>query len=284
MKYFITSIMLLFLCSASKCVDWEEKIVIYKEEKLNICISFCERYFSFNDAYPLLYKARVKVLNDYILDKITKGELEDKKFEIQIYCDLWRTWPERETFLNLTQGKNGYFVSTSRFLSLQEFKTIVDNFANPDWKPFLKPERKNYIQLDYLEILEKKVDDFFKQNTQNETIIYQPFLVWEKDGVSLEYSGDSLRYLFNNIPFQFSASQSLPVKIQDRYLFFQQDSIFVVQDMEIIKSVGVNPRFQKFHKIEVFMKWVNIFDTGHSNSCIYSYSYDKNKFYVKCTE
>ena len=59
-----------------------------------------------------LYPA--KVLNDYIKDKIAKGELKDKKFEIQIY-DRVLTYPH----LELTQGKNGYFVYFSQSVFLE---------------------------------------------------------------------------------------------------------------------------------------------------------------------
>jgi hypothetical protein len=79
-RIIIISVLALFAmqAKATNCTDR-----IYQEEKINLYL--CQNYTGFNETTALIFKARTKILNDYIKDKIAKGELEDKKFEIQIY-------------------------------------------------------------------------------------------------------------------------------------------------------------------------------------------------------
>jgi len=102
--------------------------------------------------------------------------------------------------------------SGGRNLSLQDLKKIVDYFAKPDWNPFLAGY---FLENDY-----NSIDNFYKRNTTNDTIAYQPFAIWKKDGISLQYSGDSLRYVINDTPLTFKVNSNLPVKIRERYLIF----------------------------------------------------------------
>lgn len=271
MKYLINILLFLAICPiirATSCVDR-----IYQEDKLNLYL--CQNHSDFNETRGLLYKAKAKVLNDYIKEKINNGKLIDKKFEIQIY-DAVLTYPQ----LMLTQGKNGYFVTLTGFLSLQNLVTIIDYFSKPDWKPILLGNDFYNVGK---EIVMNKINNFYKQNSINETFTYQPFSVWKKDEVSLKYLNDSLKYFMNNIPLAFKTTSSLPVKINDRYLFFQSDSIFVVHDMQIIKSIKIDKTWKDTDEdfdVYVFSKWVNICWGGKDN-WLYSYSYSNNKFYKK---
>jgi hypothetical protein len=253
----------------------ECSVKIFQEEKINLYL--CQNYSAFQETRVLLFKARTKVLNDYIKDKIAKGELEDKKFEIQIYDQILSN-----VHLFLTQGRNGYFVTLSGYPSLQELKAIVDYFSKSDWKPIIigayDCENKKY---ENAEIANKRIFNFYQQNISTTTIPYQPFAIWEKEGVSLQYSGDSLKYVIDNIHLRFRPTSALPVKIKDRYLFFQSDSIFVLQDMQTIKKLNVEePYSYNVSEFDtyVFPKWINICWGGKDN-WVYSYSYDKNRFY-----
>ena len=238
----------------------------FQKEKINV--AFCQNHLYAPEIRALLYKAKTMILNDYIKDKIAKGELQDKKFEIQIRDETVTPY-----HFELTQGRNGYFVSFSWFPTLRELKTIVDYFSSPDWKPFVVCDFESNKDF---KTASKRVYDFFKQYTTADTITYQPFTVWEKDGVSLQYANGSLRYLIDGVPLPFKADAHLPVKIQDRHLFFQQDSIFVVQDMQIIKKIKRDDNHYDDINVQVHSKWVNI--CWHVD-WIFSYSYDNNKFY-----
>ncbi len=260
----ITTILLLSFCTkamATFCVDR-----IYREEKVNLYL--CQNHSGFNETRGLLFKGRAKVLNEYIKDKIAKGELTDKRFEIQVY-DAILTYQH----LELTQGKNGYFVSLSGYASLQELMTIVDYFAKPGWQPFLTGDYQTIGS----EMILKQIDRFYEQHTVPTTFGYEPFPVWEKEEVSLEYAGDSLKYVMNHTPLSFQPTCSLPVKIQDRFLFFQADSIFVVQDIQVIKTQKIEDSMYEDFNVYVFPKWVNICWGGEDNWA-FSYSYDKNRF------
>ena len=249
MKQYFIALFLLIFCTNAKatfCIDRT-----YQEEKINLYL--CQNHSCFNETRSFLFKARVKVLNNYIKDKIAKGELQDKKFEIQIYDEVL-TAPD----LRLTQGKNGYFVTLTGFPSLQNLMTVVDYFAKSNWEPVLLGDDFYTVGG---EIIKRRINNFYKQNTTSKSFSYQPFSVWRKDEVSLEYSDDSLRYLFNETPLSFLTNLSLPVKIRDRFLFFQSDSIFVVQNMQTIKSLKIDILLKDTSEdfdIYVFPKWVNI--------------------------
>ena len=249
----------------------------FKEEKINLFL--CQNSSGgYSEIRTLLYKAKTIVLDDYIKEKIAKGELQDKKFEIQIWSRMLSN-----LHLYLTQGHNGYFVSISDYPSLSELKTIVDYFSRPDWKPFVaefnhrkvgeteeEGEKRYYAN-------EQKIYNFYKSNNEKEPIAYQPFTVWEKDGVSLQFLGDTLRYLIYGTPLSFKADEILPVKIQDRYLFFEQDSIFVVQDLQTINSIKREDSLFGDFSVNVHSEWVNI---GWSEkNWVYSYSYEQNRFF-----
>ena len=259
---------------------------ILQEEKINFAL--CDNYGRCGERTYILFKARVKVLNDYIKDKIAKGELEDKKFEIDIYDPVYLPYME------LTQGKNGYFVNMSgqSYPTLEELITIVDYFAKPDWKPFIvdfSPKRNDETDEAAgrrYRFNVQKTSNLYKSGEGREPYSYQPFTIWEKDGVSLEYSGDSLKYAINGVAVPFKVNATLPVKIQDRYLFFEEEYIYVVQDMETIKTFEIDKTYLESHTgkdnvVYVHSKWVNICWHSDMDSWFYSYSYDKNRFYSK---
>ena len=128
-KIFILLSLLFFFITAAKATNCEPRV--FQEEKVNLAI--CDNYDYSGERLYLLFKARTKVLNDYIKDKIARGELQDKKFEISIYSPIYMR------YMNLTQGKEGYFVGISgiSYPTLAQLITIIDYFAKPDWKPFI---------------------------------------------------------------------------------------------------------------------------------------------------
>ena len=108
------------VAQATECVDR-----VFQENKVNLYL--CQNYSNYNETTSLLFKARTKVLNDYINEKIKSGQLKDKKFEIQIY-DQVLTYRQ----LELTQGKNGYFINLSGFPTLEQLVIFVGYFTEPD--------------------------------------------------------------------------------------------------------------------------------------------------------
>jgi hypothetical protein len=93
-----------------------------------------------------------------------------------------------------------------------------------------------------------------------------------------------LKYAINDTTVSFKVNATLPVKIQDRYLFFEEEYIYVVQNMETIKTFKIEKTYLENYTGEdytvyVYSKWVNICWHSDKDSWFYSYSYDKNKFY-----
>ena len=281
MKRVLTLLLLVFYITAVKATNCEPRI--FQEEKINLEI--CDNYDYSGERLYILFEARTKVLNDYIKDKIARGELQDKKFEFSIYPSFF------VRYLNLTQEENSYLVGISGipYPTLAQLMTVVDYFAKPDWEPFTvevdRPKRDD----ETVEAAKKryeadnnKIHDFFKSAAGYVPHAYQPFTVWKRDGISLEYSGDSLRYLIGKKPLLFQVNATLPVKIKDRYLFFEREQIFVVQDMRIIKTHKIEELLTGDYKVHIHSNWVNIYETYDSDDedrWDYSYSYDKNQFY-----
>ena len=267
MKYLITALLFLMFCTTAKathCVD-----TVYQKAKITLYL--CQNGSEFNETRALLYEARTKVLNDYIQEKIDKGELKEKKFEIRINGIT-------PGYLILTIEENCYYVYLSGYPTLQELIVVVDYFSKPDWKPF-------WASVDD-ENAQKRIDDFYVQNTKSEMVSYKPFVIWKKDSINLEYAGDSLRYLINDIPLPFLITSSLPVKIHDRYLFFQRDGIFVMQDMQIIQSFEIDKSWKDTSEdfgiyvcskeVVICFCWATTKDRW-----MYRYSYDENRFYQR---
>jgi len=257
-------ILCLFALSArqAKATSCEDRI--FQEEKINLYL--CQNSSGYSEISTLLYKAMTPLLNEYIKDKIAKGELEDKKFEIQIWDGILSV-----THLVLTQGQNGYFVSTSGYSSLLELLAIVDYFSNPDWEPFIASV--------YQDSGLRRIDNFFKKYISTYANKYQSFTVWEKDGITLQSYDGLLRYLIDDTPLSVSVYHNLPIKIQDRYLFILRDSIIAVQDMQTIRSIKREDNALTRDLIfTAHSKWVNI--GRDEENWLYSYSYEQNRFFI----
>lgn len=251
---------------ATECVD-----ETFKEEYVNLYL--CQNYSNYSETRTLLFKARAKILNDYIGEKIKLGELQNKKLEIQLYDPLLTY-----TQLAISRGKNAYFVTYSGFASLQELKTFVDYFASKNWKPFFT---NSYQEEDY-EISSSQIDNFFLKN-KTSPITYAPLTVWSLDNLRLDYINDTLKYYVDLIQLDIKAISSLPTKIKDRFLLFQADAIFVLQGQEITVRFKAEESTGEDYDIYTYNKWVNICKGGKDN-WIYTYSYDANQFYKRKTQ
>ena len=271
----ISTFLFSILCTTAKATDCTPRV--FQEEKINFAL--CDNYGRCGEKTYLLFKARTKALNNYIKDKIARGELEDKKFEFSIYSPIYLRYFE------LSQGKNGYFVSMSGYLypTLEQLISIVDYFATPNWQPLFLNNYPTKNETDEAfhrrsRASEQRISNIYKSGEGREPHTYQLFTIWEKEGVSLEYSGDSLKYIIDNMPLAFKVNATLPVKIQDRYLFFEEERISVVQDMKIIQTFEAYS--EEDYRVYAHSKWVNICPPwGSEDSWIYSYSYEKNRFY-----
>ena len=262
---------LLILCLSAfglslKATECHDKV--FMEEYVNLYL--CQNLSNYNDTRALLFKARTKVLNEYIREKIKSGQLQDKKFEIQIY-DAILSIPH----IDISQGKNGYFVSYSGFPTIHELKAFVNYYANKSQMSFYSGDYQKLSQ----EVIYERINGFFKDNMTSETILPQ-MTVWEDDNLSIEYVNDTLWHFINSTSLDIEAASPLPVKIKDRFLLFQDDSIFVLQGCEIIKSIKISPPPWGDCIFYVYDKWANIC-YGRPDNWIYSYSYDKNYFYKR---
>jgi hypothetical protein len=257
---------LVYAARATECVD-----KVFQEQKLNVYL--CQNYSNYKETTSLLFKARAKVLDNYIKEKIKKGQIKDKKFEIQIYDEVLSN-----RHLELTQDKSGYFIQLSGFPTLEQLIIFVDYFAKPDWKPFRTSDYPNASN----ENIAKQIDSFLADNAVANKSLRSSynFPVWKQDELHLDYSNDKLVYFIGVTPLSVAATSSLPVKIKDRFLLFQHDTIFVLQGRQIIQKLKIDEPIYEDYDIYAFDKWVNICSGGKDN-WVYSYCYKKNTFYKR---
>jgi len=284
-KVNVTLLLLLTLCTTATATDCAEREFV----KGKIELFLCSNHGRIGEIGYLLFEARTKVLNDYIKNKIAKGKLENKKFRISIQDPIYM----RTLFLG--QNDTSYFVHMSGFPwpTLEQLISIVNYFAKPDWEPIdlFYWRRENETEEEFekrIQAEEEKKSVLFGSTI--EQIEYQPFIIWERDGVSLKYSGDSLKYVINGIPLPFKVNATLPVRIHDRFLFFEtdfeteSDYIHVVQNMEIIKTHRldffgpVSFNLGENYVILIDSEWVYICWHSNKDSCFYRYSYHENRF------
>ncbi|MEM6720237.1 MAG: hypothetical protein AAF611_13005 [Bacteroidota bacterium] len=127
MRQFVVALFLMLYAPLIAVTACAERFII--EEHINLYL--CQNYSNYNETTTLLFKARAKVLNEYIATKIKDKQLQDKTFEIQLYDGILSL-----PHLELTQGAKGYFVSLSGFPSLEKLRIIIDYFSMPNWHSF----------------------------------------------------------------------------------------------------------------------------------------------------
>lgn len=271
----------LIFCTTAKATVCEDRV--FQKEKIEL--SLCSNYGRIGERGYLLFEARTKVLNDYIKNKIARGKLEDKKFRISIQDPIYMR------YLFLGRAESGCFLdidmSGFSWPTLEQLIRLVDYFARPDWEPidFSHWRRKNETEEEFkkrIQTAEQKISVLF--GSEVEQVEFQPFIIWERDGVSLKYSGDGLKYVINGTPLPFKVNSTLPVRIHDRFLFFESEYIHVVQGMEVIKTHRIEFEPYSFNLGEDYVifidsEWVNICWHYDKDSCFYRYSYTENKFY-----
>ncbi|HPG12920.1 MAG TPA: hypothetical protein PLU37_15410 [Chitinophagaceae bacterium] len=232
--------------------------------------NLCQNYYDYNETVTLLYEARSRQLNNFINDLIKTGKLKDKKFFIDVY-DPKLTWD----YIFITQSKQGYNIDCSGFLDFKELAELVYYFTQPDWSSFVydpsKVKNRHNTRMKLLSIVERYSLPDIKPYLSSDS------LLWESDGFSLKYNEDRISYYRDEELLPFKPTSSLPVKIQDRYLFFQDDSVFVLKGRSVIKTFRFPEENRGDCNVKVYRKWVNI--SWHSDEPQYTYSYDKNKFF-----
>lgn len=268
LKRFSLLIIILFthtLVQATVCID---KTFSHK----NINLYLCQNHSNYNETRTLLFKARAQVLNQFIEDLITEKKLDQKKFEIQI----WDGAIGYEHIM-VSQSRNGYFVSCSGFPSFKELAKIINYFTQEEWTSFV-------YKADQVEDPERTCELFKKLLNQYplpdlSKYISSKITLWQIDNLSLTYSKDSISYYDNNHALKYRPNSNLPIKIRDRYLFFQCDCFFVYQNGRELLKFKIRPigTCEDYSLLKAHSTWVNI--GFQADDILYSYSYDQNRFY-----
>ncbi len=272
---------ILFFCigsyaslEATECSDR-----YFLEKHLNLAI--CKNHGQGLEEAALYYEGVAKALNDYIALRIERGELEDKKFEIWM-LDPILTQPH----ISLTQSKKGYYISTGRAHSLHELMCMIDEFTSPGFISMhfgiwdYEDERGYDRKTRQMERIEERL--FSKELLQPDLDIIKnkEYITYQQNKLKLVYLNDTVRCFIANkeIP---SKLKGLPWNIRDRYILQECGVLKVYQESVLIKTFRQKDieewDCEYMYEVQVFDKWVN-FDAY--NNLEYSYSYDKNRFYI----
>ncbi len=247
------------------CVD-----KTFQYENLNLYL--CQNHSNYNETTTLLYKARAQQLNKLIGDLVKAGKLKGKKFEIQIW-DIALTYDH----LMLTQSKNGYHVSIAGFPSLETLSRIVNYFAQPSWESFTYDPNKIKTGQEPRRIIEKIIDE--QPQIDITPYLSEKIKLWKLDDISLQYVNDEVTYFEDDIKLPYKPTRNLPVKIKDRFLFFETNNLFLYKKGRTLLKFSMNYKGtgEDFSLINVHSNWVNIgFSPDHY---LYAYSYEENKVY-----
>ncbi len=269
MKYLYSAIIILFFSINAGATQRLYHNFIHS----NLNYSFCFNLTSYDPVEHLYYEGLSTLLNEYIVEKLRKGDLDNRKFEIQTGCILFGGHPSVE----ISRNKRGRFIFIHGDTNLYQLVRIVDYFVSEDWESFcydFESVNPKVALKTFNRILDKVVGTpdltFFEDKSMP---------VWAVGNLQIVYKPDGLFYRFNEKALNLKPSNPLPAKLKDRYFFVKNNTIQVVQEDKIILECKI-PDFDEINTYLYSMKsyggWLNIY---YNQRPILSYSYKKNIFY-----
>lgn len=225
------------------------------------------------------YKGVSSVLNDYIENKISNSELEDKVFEIQIGCGLFGGHPSIE----ISQNSSKYFVFIHGLTDLKYLTRIIEYFAHADYDSFVinakdtdELMRKNDNALkvfnDRLDNCVPNIDmSFFNDRVDT---------VFKLGNLRIDYSADKLEIYIDSKLIGSNFKIPCPVKLADNYIVNISDTLKVFNSKgKEINQFSTNKNDGESasdFKMNAYSKWMNFY---YFEKPIISYSTNDNKFY-----
>lgn len=273
--FFTGFVLLCFRMHATECSD-----VYYLEEHIN----FRHCQYHYRESVSLEYRARIRAVNDYIAYKKERGEWCDKKIEMKM--EDWLSIP----YFSVTKASKAIYIYVGGTrIDLEFLMRIIDILANPDFKYF-EFNVEDMTGDDYHEELNKRLNRYDGKREENLGAIFKKeYVMWQENALRINYNWetDKLEYALFGETLPFKVVAFLPSVIRDRYIIpvaeepqYYASHLYVYQDSVLIKKFKLHGNSDYYeeeflHGI-VYDKWV---DFCRYNSCKYSYSYDKNRFY-----
>lgn len=271
---------------ATNCAD---RYFIEKD----IALYVCHNYGRGAEADAIYYRGATKALSDYIQLRKDRGELKNKQFHIQMYSSIL-TQPH----YHLSQSNQGYYIMTGRHLNLVELMKLIDKFSEPD---FISldidiSEVYNEIEGETEEEKEKRRDKIWSMFELNEKKLFEKTILqedmdyildkehitWQQGKMKFVYSKDRVKCLLQDKKIEHQPI-GYPCVIQNRYIL-QECGFFKVYDedatlLKVMQNQGDTSHCEYPFEPIVYNKWVN-FRYDSYGEIKYSYSYDKNRFYL----
>lgn len=283
MKRLIVIFFVLAICAQAKATYCADRY--FSAQYVKLCI--CKNHGRGLDAEQLYYKGAVKALNDYIVQKIERGELEDKEFNIYMY-DPILTRPH----YTLTQSPKSYYIQTGRALTLKELIAVVDEFSQPNftavdvgvWGPSENTSKYNKQELEELYEKQEKTlmrleDRIFEREISDaNTISDKEYLLWQQNNMKIIFCNDSVKCFLHDKEVKHSL-MGYPHVMKDRYILQNGKTFQVYQDSTLIKIFKYSDEdiYNTYYMdVEIYEQWANFIQYAKPQ---YSYSYNKNRFY-----
>lgn len=278
MNYFLVIFLFFSLLIQGNANATECIYSYFTEEYINL--ELCKYYT--RESLNLLYAARVKAINEYIAAKIERGELKPKKFEISLHEP-----DDTACYVYINNTDKACYVETGRIhFTLERLKMLVDACCNPDFKYM---EYNYEMNIDAKKAMDKQLAKYAKTSTVNsDSLFFYEHDIWQKDSLKISYSsiGDSLSFILFREILPYGVHYSMPSVIHNRYIIpvlindnWVIDHFLVYQDSIQIKKFKL-PNTDFYDELDikgyVYDKWV---DFCRDDQCMYSYSYNENKFY-----
>lgn len=243
----------------------------------NAIIAVSKNYARGLEEAGLYYRGVTKALSDYIAIRIERGELKNKPFEIYLN-DAIISCPH----FSLTQNPRAYFIQTGRVLSLNELMCLVDEFTKPGFTAIdlWVCGGDDKIEEETFNRIEKRLLSKQLPKADIDAIKSKEHTIFELNELTLRYKNDSVICYINDIEVKHKLA-GLPIAINDRYILQECGVFRVYQHSELIKTFKYKNEdlwYCDYMHAEVFSKWINF--TGDGSYVGYSYSYDKNRFYL----
>lgn len=210
-RFFLLFFLLLpALAQATFCVD-------YTYETAHVKLELCQNHSGFRETRTLLYKGRVLALERYVA---ALPSLKNKKIVIGIE-DAALTYAH----LLIRRGKTSDTISVSGYPDLQLLAGYVHYLAGKTAAPVS-------FGFETTGTNDGRIADFNKKLTAPglERVQDTTDTVWEMNDLRIAYRHDSTFFLLGNWPMSFHPVADMPFRVEGKWLFVQQDSVFLYEN------------------------------------------------------
>lgn len=242
-------------------------------------------------AVMLRAKGLAMLLDDYVAAQVAAGRLPDKRLHVS-HADGWN---EPDPPLRVTRNRHALFIQGAQALDLRNLLRTIDGFGSPDWTSFcdeggasaataLSAEQEASRRARVLARFERVLDRRVREPDVGAFRARQ-VIVHQVGELAVVYRHDELFYLLDGKRLGIEPSGFLPVRVGDRYVLQDGESIVAVERGEVVAThelgVGGVPGGARHCDLPLravaHSAWVNV-SCHRSHTIVLTYSLRSNRF------